>query len=203
MGGTVILACRSVEKGELAKERIQRITKCNKGSVIVMHLDLSVLSSVRKFAENFRAMRIPLHVMINNAGIMLSNRHVTEDGFEKVFSVNYLSHFLLTNVLLPELEKSNGRVVNVASTMHKLIRAFDFNNIMAEKGFSLFGTYGQSKLAMILFSSQLQKRWQIICILFCVALYRSQYSSVQYCAVLFCTVCCTELYCTVLCAVLN
>ena len=152
MGGTVVLACRSVEKGELAKERIQRITKCNKGSVIVMRLDLSVLSSVREFAANFQAMRLPLHVLINNAGIMLSNRHLTEDGFEKVFSVNYLSHFLLTNLLLPELEKSNGRVVNIASTMHKLISAFDFNNIMAEKGFSLFGTYGQSKLAMILFT---------------------------------------------------
>jgi NAD(P)-dependent dehydrogenase (short-subunit alcohol dehydrogenase family) len=158
MGGTVILACRSVEKGEVAKERIQRITKCNKGSVIVMHLDLSVLSSVREFAEIFRAMRLPLHVLINNAGIMLSNRHVTEDGFEKVFSVNYLGHFLLTNMLLPELEKVNGRVVNVASTMHKLIRAFNFDNVMAEKGFSLFGTYGQSKLAIILFTKELQKR---------------------------------------------
>ena len=158
MGGIVVLACRSIEKGEVAKERIIRATKCNKGSVIVMHLDLSVLSSVREFAANFQAMRLPLHVLINNAGIMLSNKHLTQDGFEKVFAVNYLSHFLLTNLLLPDLEKSNGRVVNVASTMHKLINTYDFDNIMAEKNFSLFGTYGQSKLAVILFTLELQKR---------------------------------------------
>ena len=104
MGGIVVLACRSIEKGGIAKERILRVTKCNKGSVIVMHLDLTVLSSVREFAANFQAMRLPLHVLINNAGIMLSKKHLTQDGFEKVFAVNYLSHFLLTNLLLPELE---------------------------------------------------------------------------------------------------
>lgn len=88
----------------------------------------------------------------------MSQRHLTEEGFERVFVVNYLGHFLLTNLLLPELERSNGRVVNVASTMHKLLTHYDFDNIMSDKSFSLFGTYAQSKLAMMLFTTELQRR---------------------------------------------
>ena len=158
MGGTVILACRSIEKAQVARDLIIEQTKCQKGKIIVMQLDLSVTSSVRQFAVDFQALNLPLHALINNAGVMMSQRHLTEEGFERVFVVNYLGHFLLTNLLLPELERSNGRVVNVASTMHKLLTHYDFDNIMSDKSFSLFGTYAQSKLAMMLFTTELQRR---------------------------------------------
>ena len=169
MGGTVILACRSTEKAQIAKDLIIEQIKCQKGKIIVMQLDLSVTSSIRQFAVDFQALNLPLHALINNAGVMMSEKHLTEEGFEKVFMVNYLGHFLLTNLLLPELEKNNGRVVNVASTMHKLLNHYDFDNIMADKSFSLFGTYAQSKLAMILFTTELQRRCDVIKhIIYCV-----------------------------------
>lgn len=164
MGGTVVLACRFIDKAQLAREEIVRTTNCRKENVIVLKLDLSLLSSVRQFADDFRALKLPLHALINNAGVMMSSRQLTPDGFEKDFMVNYLGHFLLTNLLLPELELTNGRVVNVSSSMHKLKTRFEFDNVMAEKSFSLFGTYAQSKLAMILFTGELQRRLEyIIC----------------------------------------
>jgi NAD(P)-dependent dehydrogenase (short-subunit alcohol dehydrogenase family) len=158
MGGTVVLACRDIHKAQLAREEIVRTTNCRKENVIVLKLDLSFLSSIRQFVDEFRALKLPLHALINNAGVMLSSRQLTADGLEKDFMVNYLGHFLLTNLLLPELELTNGRVVNVSSSMHKLKTRFDFDNVMAEKSFSLFGTYAQSKLAMILFTRELQRR---------------------------------------------
>jgi NAD(P)-dependent dehydrogenase (short-subunit alcohol dehydrogenase family) len=158
MGGKVVLACRDIQKAQLAREEIVRTTNCRKENVIVLKLDLSLLSSIRQFVDEFRALKVPLHALINNAGVMMSSRQLTADGLEKDFMVNYLGHFLLTNLLLPELELTNGRVVNVSSSMHKLKTHFDFENVMAEKSFSLFGTYAQSKLAMILFTGELQRR---------------------------------------------
>jgi NAD(P)-dependent dehydrogenase (short-subunit alcohol dehydrogenase family) len=160
MGGTVIMACRVEKKAEACREQIIEEIKCSKGKIIVMSLDLSSLDSVRKFVKHFQALQIPLHALINNAGVMNTSRQVTADNpkLESVFTVNYLSHFLLTNLLLPELEKTNGRVVNLASTMHKILSAFSFDDLMSEKQFSLFGTYAQSKLAMMLMTTEFQKR---------------------------------------------
>jgi NAD(P)-dependent dehydrogenase (short-subunit alcohol dehydrogenase family) len=158
MGGKVVLACRDIQKAQLAREEIVRTTNCRKENVIVLKLDLSLLSSIRQFVDEFLALKVPLNALINNAGVMMSSRQLTADGLEKDFMVNYLGHFLLTNLLLPELELTNGRVVNVSSSMHKLKTRFDFENVMAEKSFSLFGTYAQSKLAMILFTGELQRR---------------------------------------------
>lgn len=163
MGGTVIMACRAEGKTqaancESAKQQIMEETKCSKGKVIVLNLDLSSLDSVKQFVKNFKALQLPLHALINNAGVMMTSRHVTVDNLEKVFTVNYLSHFLLTNLLLPELEKTNGRVINLASTMHKILSSFSFDDLMSEKCFTLFGTYAQSKLAMILMTTEFQKR---------------------------------------------
>jgi NAD(P)-dependent dehydrogenase (short-subunit alcohol dehydrogenase family) len=160
MGGMVIMACREEKKALDAKEQIIKEIKCSKEKIIVLNLDLSSLDSVRKFVKSFQALQIPLHALVNNAGVMMTSRQVTVDNpkLEKVFTVNYLSHFLLTNLLLPELEKTNGRVVNLASTMHKILNAFSFDDLMSEKQFSLFGTYAQSKLAMILMTTAFQKR---------------------------------------------
>ena len=88
----------------------------------------------------------------------MQDRELTQDGFEMVFTANHLSHFLLTNLLLPDLEKTSGRVVNVTSSLHKSLKSFDFTDVMSERSYSIFGTYAQSKLANILFTTELQKR---------------------------------------------
>ena len=158
MGGIVILACRSPEKGKAAKDLILSSIKCSPTKVFALKLDLCGFDSVRKFVKEFKALGQPLHGLINNAGVMNRDRSLTQDGFEMVFTANHLSHFLLTNLLLPELEKTNGRVVNVTSTLHKTLRSFNFGDVMSERSYSLFGTYAQSKLANLLFTSELQKR---------------------------------------------
>ena len=80
-------------------------------------------------------------------------------GFETVITANHFSHFLLTLLLLPKLKAAKGRVVNVSSSLHKLVKKFDFDNIQFENNFSLFGTYAQSKLANVLFTFELQRRY--------------------------------------------
>ena len=159
MGGTVVLACRSMDRAKEAKEKILSFTKCAPTKVYVLKLDLCGFDSVRKFMKEFRALKVPLHGLINNAGVMMSDRCLTQDGFEMVFTANHLSHFLLTNLLLPELEKNEGRIVNVTSCLHKSAKRFDFDDVMSERNYSLFGTYAQSKLANILFTVGLQKRY--------------------------------------------
>ena len=159
MGGTIILACRSVEKAKAAKEIILAATTCSVTKVIVLKLDLCGFDSVRKFVKEFRLLNLPLHGLINNAGVMQNDRTLTQDGFEMVFTANHLSHFLLTNLLLPELELTKGRVVNVTSSLHKSLREFNFDDVMSERSYSLFGTYAQSKLANIMFTFELQKRY--------------------------------------------
>lgn len=159
MGGTVILACRSVEKATLAKSSILQTTKCDVSKVFAIKLDLCGFDSVRKFVKEFRSLGLPLNGLINNAGVMMPERVLTQDGFETVFTANHLSHFLLTNLLLSELEKTSGRVINVTSTLHKSLTSFNFDDVMSVKNYSLFGTYSQSKLANILFTIELQKRY--------------------------------------------
>ena len=158
MGGTVVLACRSVEKAKAAQESIISISRCSPTKVLVLKLDLCGFDSVRKFVKEFRSLSLPLNCLINNAGVMMQDRELTQDGFEMVFTANHLSHFLLTNLLMPDLEKTSGRVVNVTSSLHKSLKSFDFTDVMSERSYSIFGTYAQSKLANILFTTELQRR---------------------------------------------
>ena len=103
MGGTVVLACRSLDRAKEAKARILAHTGCLPTRVVVLKLDLCGFDSVRKFLKEFRALNVPLHGLINNAGVMMQDRNLTQDGFEMVFTANHLSHFLLTNLWLPDL----------------------------------------------------------------------------------------------------
>ena len=135
MGGTVVLACRSVDRAKEAKERILSSTRCSSTKVHVLKLDLCGFDSVRKFVKEFKALNIPLHCLINNAGVMMQVRNLTQDGFEMVFTANHLSHFLLTNLLLPELEKTAGRIVNVTSSLHKTVDKFNFDDVMSERSY--------------------------------------------------------------------
>ena len=158
----VILACRSLEKGEQAVKEI--LSKVKDAVLVVKNLDLSSLASVRTFAGEILKEEGRLDVLINNAGVYMDPPTAkTQDGFEIHFGVNHLGHFLLTNLLLELLEKSSpSRIVVVSSSLAKRAR-IDFDNIYAEKVHSerqdhMKGPYAQSKLANLLFAHELSKR---------------------------------------------
>jgi NAD(P)-dependent dehydrogenase (short-subunit alcohol dehydrogenase family) len=144
-GARVVMAVRDVSRGERAAATID-------GDVAVRHLDLADLDSVRAFAREWTG---DLDVLVNNAGIMMVPAGLTADGFELQFGTNHLGHFALTNLLLPHV---TDRVVTVASTMHRAgrIELDDLN--WQTRPYSATGAYGQSKLANLLFTLELQRR---------------------------------------------
>ena len=148
VGAHVILAVRNTEKGEAAAERM---TGSQIGQVEVRQLDLQDLSSVRRFAHDINK----ADVLINNAGIMAADYALTADGFERHIGTNHLGHFALTNLLLPKL---TDRVVTVSSLLHHIgyISLKDLN--WQSRPYSRWLAYGQSKLANLLFTSELQRR---------------------------------------------
>jgi NAD(P)-dependent dehydrogenase (short-subunit alcohol dehydrogenase family) len=117
--------------------------------------DLSSLDEVRRLARDVAAEHECLDVLVNNAGVVSSERRLSRDGFELPFAVNYLSHFLLTLELLPLLQAAGGRVVNVASIGQQ---AIDFDDVMLEREYSGMRSYAQSKLAQIMFTIELAER---------------------------------------------
>jgi NAD(P)-dependent dehydrogenase (short-subunit alcohol dehydrogenase family) len=155
-GFHIIIHGRTKERSEAALNEIRSITGSN--TLSLTHADLSSLTQVRKLAENVMANYSNLDVLINNAGIYMKERTLSEDGYEMTFAVNHLSHFLLTNLLLDLLKKSDdGRIVNVSSVAHQNAK-MDWNNLNSEKSFSAYGTYSLSKLANVLFSKELALR---------------------------------------------
>jgi NAD(P)-dependent dehydrogenase (short-subunit alcohol dehydrogenase family) len=155
-GAQVILACRSPEKAAHAVKQI-RLLKAD-ASVAAATLDLASLASIRAFAAGFSREHQRLDVLINNAGVMMPPLGRTADGFETQFGTNFVGHFLLTLLLLPLLNRNPGsRVVTVSSVAHWTGR-IDFNNLNAEKGYSKWRAYSQSKLANLMFAYELQRR---------------------------------------------
>ena len=144
VGAHVVLAVRDTGKGEAAAERMT-------GDVEVRQLDLQDLSSVRRFADGVDE----VDVLVNNAGIMAVPHALTADGFESHMGTNHLGHFALTNLLLPKL---TDRVVTVSSLLH-MIGYISFKDLhWQSRPYSGFLAYGQSKLANLLFTSELQRR---------------------------------------------
>lgn len=159
-GASTILACRNVEKAERALDQIE--DGIPNASVAVMILDLASLASVRRFAATFKATYERLDVLVNNAGIMWASYGLTEDGFERHFGVNHLGHFALTGLLVDLLLYTPGsRVVTVSSVAHRTGR-MDFDNLMFEggEGYSPQRAYARSKLANLLFTYELQRRFE-------------------------------------------
>ncbi len=153
---TVVMACRNRQKAEAAIEKIRERTP--DAELEFIELDLASLASVERFATAFRAGRDRLDLLINNAGVMIPPLGHTEDGFELQFGCNHLGHFALTGRLLDLIEATpGGRVVNVSSMAHRQGK-MDFDNLNAEKGYSAMPAYGQSKLANLLFTFELQRR---------------------------------------------
>jgi NAD(P)-dependent dehydrogenase (short-subunit alcohol dehydrogenase family) len=147
-GAHVIRAVRNVDKAQGAN---------------AMALDLTDLASVRAFAAAFRATGKPLHLLVNNAGVMATPLGATAQGFELQLGTNHLGHFVLTRELLPLLQASQGRVVNVSSQLHergradRLLATLEGDRRYEKRKYVPFDAYGDSKLANILFTRQLAK----------------------------------------------
>ena len=157
MNATIVMMCRSKERGEEAQKEIIELTGNKKMDLLLC--DLSSQESIRKFVSEFKSKYQKLHVLINNAGVMLSKRGISVDGFEMNFAVNHLAPFLLTNLLLDALKKSApSRIINVSSAAHRMAK-MDFDDLQSEKmKHRLFRIYGVSKLALMLFSYELSRR---------------------------------------------
>ncbi len=155
-GYTVILACRNASKANAAIEEIKQSIPA--ADLVFLPIDLSSLSSVRKFAEEFTSKYDRLDVLINNAGVMMPPYTKTEDGFELQFEANYLGHFLLTGLLLETITQTpNSRIVTLSSIAHKNGK-INFEDLQSEKNYSASDAYAQSKLACLMFTFELQRR---------------------------------------------
>ncbi len=150
----VIIHGRSDESVNQALEDIRK--ELGKDDVTGFSGDFEVLSEVRDLAEKVKKNYDKLDILVNNAGIFQKTRELTQDGFEKTFQVNYLAHFLLTNLLMDLLENAErARVVNVSSMVHST--AIDFDNLQGEKNFGGSAAYGLSKLCNVLFTFKLAR----------------------------------------------
>ena len=158
MGARVTIAARDRAKGQAAVEDVQKST--GNAEVDLLVLDLANLASVRSAAATFRASHGALHVLVNNAGVVLSERRLTKDGFEATFGTNHLGHFLLTHELMGLLKASApSRIVNLSSDAHRQSKGLDFSDLMRERTpYSTFGAYSDSKLANVLFTAELARR---------------------------------------------
>lgn len=198
----VIFACRNEERAKAAiKDVIAQVVQIRKkrfsidtseskeenyeDRCVFLQMDLSNFSSIRKAVKEFLDMGLPLHVLINNAGIMMGERKENADGYELTMASNHLGHFLLTNLLLQKLRETTqkmkeeespsyqkqsksqlegindkARVINVSSSTYALSSKIDLDDIFCEKTrkYSLFGQYSQTKLANILFTAELDRR---------------------------------------------
>ena len=159
MGARMLITARSAERGNAAVATItDRLG--GKGSVELVVFDLADLSSVRQGAADILSRCPRVDVLVNNAGLTLSERQETVDGYEATFAINHLGPFLLTQLLLPRLEASApSRIINVASTAHNQARkGMPFDDLQSTGRYATMRVYGMSKLANILFANELARR---------------------------------------------
>jgi len=156
-GASVVLAVRNVEKGKQAAARIAAAAPG--ATVTVQELDLSSLDSVRAAAAELRAGHPRIDLLICNAGVMYPPKQTTDDGFELQFGTNHLGHFALTGLLLERMLPVPGsRVVTVSSVGHRIQARINFDDLQWERSYSRVRAYGQSKLANLMFTYELQRR---------------------------------------------
>ena len=156
-GAHVVLAVRNLDKG---KDAVDRITaKSPKADVALQQLDLTSLDDIRKTAEELRAAHQRIDLLINNAGVMYTDKATTKDGFELQFGTNHLGHFAFTGLLLDRLLPVQGsRVVTVSSIGHRIIAKIHFDDLQWQRSYNRVAAYGQSKLANLMFTYELQRR---------------------------------------------
>jgi NAD(P)-dependent dehydrogenase (short-subunit alcohol dehydrogenase family) len=156
LGATVVMVCRDANKGEAALSEIKR--KSGSSSVDLLLADLSSQKAMRRLANEYESKYQQLHVLINNAGVYYTKRHVTVDGLEAMFAINYLARFLLTNLLLDIIKQSApARIINVAGAYHAKGK-IAFDDLQGEKDFDGQRANHQSKLADVLFTYELARR---------------------------------------------
>jgi NAD(P)-dependent dehydrogenase (short-subunit alcohol dehydrogenase family) len=154
-GADVVLAVRNPQKGAAALARVRAAAP--DATVEQSALDLSDIASVRAFAERFRSEHGRLDLLINNAGVMAPPQRRSAGPFELQFATNHLGHFALTGLLLDLVEPIAGRVVTVSSTGHRIGR-IQFDDLQSERTYSRWRAYGQTKLANLLFTFELDRR---------------------------------------------
>ena len=155
-----MLAVRHLDKGRAAAERITAATPG--ASVALQELDLGSLASIRCAADQLRSDYPAIDLLINNAGVGMPPKSSTKDGFESQFGINHLGHFALTILLLDRVVAALGsRVVTVSSQGHRFARSgIRFDDLQWDQSYSRAGAYGQSKLANLMFTYELQRRLQ-------------------------------------------
>ncbi|MFZ0570413.1 MAG: SDR family oxidoreductase [Rhodomicrobium sp.] len=158
-GAHVVMICRDAQRGENAKAFV---TRASGHAPYLIFADFADLKSVRDAAAKITARYARIRILVNNAGIFSRTRKLTKDGYEMTFAVNHLAPFLLTDRLLPALERGgeagrNARIVNVASAAANRASVV-LGDLMSKHRYSMFGAYSQSKLANILFTKELARR---------------------------------------------
>ncbi len=155
-GAHVVLAVRNLDKGKAAADLVVR--RYPGADVSVQELDLTSLQSIRAAADELHTRHDRIDLLINNAGVMMTPKQTTQDGFELQFGTNHLGHFALTGLLMDRLLAAPGsRVVTVSSNGHRF-GSINFDDLQSERSYSRAGAYGQAKLANLLFTYELQKR---------------------------------------------
>jgi NAD(P)-dependent dehydrogenase (short-subunit alcohol dehydrogenase family) len=155
MGARLVLVCRNRERGD---ELVREIARAGNPDVELMVADLQSQAQIRKLAADFLATRKPLHVLLNNAGLFNLKRALTSDGLEEVFAVNHLAYFMLTILLLDRIKESApARIINIASDLHQRA-TLKFDDLGGERSYGGMSSYGQSKLANVVFTYELARR---------------------------------------------
>jgi NAD(P)-dependent dehydrogenase (short-subunit alcohol dehydrogenase family) len=156
-GAQVVLAVRNLDKGNDAVAQIK--AKSPNAVVTVQQLDLTSLEAIRASAEELRSAHQRVDLLINNAGVMYTDKGTTKDGFELQFGTNHLGHFAFTGLLLDRLLPVEGsRVVTVSSVGHRILAKIHFDDLQWERSYNRVRAYGQSKLANLMFTYELQRR---------------------------------------------
>ena len=155
MGANIYFIARNSEKAKNLANELQSLSGAKASFFIA---NLSSLKEIKKVSEEFKSLSIPLHVLLNNAGLINNQRKETIDGFEEIFAINHLAYFYLTNLLIDCLKSGiPSRVVNVSSGAHAFVKRFNFDDVQSEKNYKPFQVYGYSKLANILFTKKLSQ----------------------------------------------
>ncbi|KAG9154998.1 hypothetical protein Leryth_012182 [Lithospermum erythrorhizon] len=165
-GAKLVLPARSLKAAEDTKARI--VAEFPQAEIMVMSLDLSSLTSVKKFVANFESLNLPLNLLINNAGKFSHEHSISEDGIEMTFATNYLGHFLLTKLLLNNMIKTakimgiQGRIVNVSSSIHGWFSGDMLDYLrsitISKSDYDPTRAYALSKLANVLHTKELAQR---------------------------------------------
>ena len=153
LGAKICFIARNEKKAEDLAKEIENLSDMIPYSIIA---DLSSQKEIKRAADEFKSLNIPLHILLNNAGLINMERKETVDGFEEVFALNHLAYYSLTQLLLDNIKNgSPSRIVYVSSGAHAFVKGFNFDDVQSLSSYKPFQVYGYSKLANILFTKKL------------------------------------------------